>query len=99
MKLYNPKNCFFIHHLRQPLRNLKYGKIDVERRLLVFNGKDKVSRLEQSKFNLEAYVDMLCMSQGCERVQSKDEADVILTVEKTEGDKNVSLLDNNFFIE
>lgn len=42
---------------------------------------------------------MLCMSQGCESVQSKDEADVILTVEKTEGDKNVSLLDNNFFIE
>lgn len=99
VKLYNPKNCFFIHHLRQPLRNLIYGKIDVERRLLVFNGKDKVSRLEQSRFNLEAYVDMLCMSQGCERVQNKENANVILTVEKTEGDKNVSLLDNNFFIE
>lgn len=99
VKLYNPKNCFFSHYLRSQLDYMNYGFIDVDKRLLIFGGKSRIEDLYSSKFNLKVYVDLLCLTQGAKKVSNKEEADVILSVDKREEENSVSLLDNNFFVE
>lgn len=99
VKLYNPKNCFFSHYLRSQLDYMNYGFIDVDKRLLIFGGKNRIEDLYSSKFNLKVYVDLLCLAQGAEKVSNKEEAEIILSVDKREEENSVSLLDNNFFVE
>ena len=99
VKLYNPKNCFFSHYLRSQLDYMNYGFIDVDKRLLVFGGKKRIEDLYSSKFNLKVYVDLLCLAQGAEKVSNKEDAEIILSVDKREEENSVSLLDNNFFVE
>ena len=99
VKLYNPKNCFFSHYLRSQLDYMNYGFIDVDKRLLIFGGKNRIEDLYSSKFNLKVYVDLLCLAQGATMVSNREEAEIILSVDKREEKNSVSLLDNNFFVE
>lgn len=99
VKLYNPKNCFFSHYLRSQLDYMNYGFIDVDKRLLIFGGKNRIEDLYSSKFNLKVYVDLLCLAQGAKKVSNKEDAEIILSVDKREEENSVSLLDNNFFVE
>ena len=101
VKLYNKKNCFFSHHLKGVGRAMNYGYIDVKRRILIFNGSqdEGTGKKKESQFTLQTYLEALLIGQGCILVNNKEEAEVILTLEKAKEVKEVSLLDNNFFME
>lgn len=104
VKLYDPKNCFFTHYLKGNCRFYEYGHIDIANRCLVFLGKE-ASEYYSSKahttsaFNASAYIVALLQSQDTTLVGTKEDADVILTMEKSTDEKAISLLDNNFFME
>ena len=38
VKLYDPKNCFFTHYLTGKYRTMNYGWIDIQNRVLIFDG-------------------------------------------------------------
>lgn len=107
VKLYDPKNCFFTHALTQNTRNLFYGYVDVQNRYVRFVGQpnegrwDRRPNIESSDalFSLQDYLDSVLNGQGVERVQTRDEADVVLTMGKGLSDNGVSLVDSNFFLE
>ena len=103
VKLYDAKNCFFNHYLKGKQRCLEYGYIDIKNHCLVFIGKEGVkysnNQYYKSSFSLGKYLDALFVSQNTELVENKEDADIILTMEKSTDDKAISLLDNNFFME
>lgn len=104
VKLYDPKNCFFTHYLKGNCRSYEYGYIDITDRCLVFLGKEAAGYYSSkehitSAFNAAAYIHSLLQSQYTMLVNNKEDADVILTMEKSTDEKAISLLDNNFFME
>ena len=52
-----------------------------------------------SKFSLGEYIDRLLYSQNCECVKTREEADVVLVMEKPMEENEISLIDNNFFMD
>lgn len=104
VKLYDPKNCFFTHYLKGNCRFYEYGYLDITNRCLVFLGKE-AARYYSSKayttsaFSVYAYISALLQSQYVTLTTTKEDADVILTMEKSTDEKAISLLDNNFFME
>lgn len=105
VKLYDAKNCFFNHNLKGDTRTLEYGYIDIERRCLVLLGKParngyySANAYQTSSYTLYDYIGDLLAANHVTGTLDKDEADVILTMEKSSDEKAVSLLDNNFFME
>lgn len=102
IKLYNPKNCFFSHFLKGTENKLNYGYIDLENRVLIFKGTTEHCDLTESlvnKFNLKYYLEELLSSQNCSIAETKNEADIILTMEKSLDEKSISLIDNNFYLD
>ena len=103
VKLYDPKNCFFTHYLKGDTKTMEYGFIDVKSRSLVFVGKESKfyndNKFYASKFSVQSYINSLLYSQKARISKSKEDADVILTMEKSEDDNAISLLDENFFME
>lgn len=108
VKLYNPANCFYSTHLRSDCRNMAFGYVDVENRTLVFDGipledaPGEWYRLEEHKvgrMNIQRYLELLFEAQNCEIVSSEEEADVVLVVEKPMADHEISLIDNNYFMD
>lgn len=107
VKHYDPANCFFVHRLTQNADSLFYGYVDVENRCLRFIGKPNgsswaakpVFEQMESMFSLQDYLDFLFEAQGVQLVESEEEADLVLTMEKGMSDKGVSLVENNFFLE
>lgn len=103
VRLYDPANCFFSHNLQSDNSSINYGYIDVQRRLLVFDGKQRdgysFEKLKRSCFSLKEYIKMLIESQGAKVVKDKEKADFILSIEKVEAENNLSLIDENFFME
>ena len=105
IKLYDPKNCFFTHYLTGKYGRINYGYIDVQRRVIVFDGQED-NRLgyyntaeHSSGFSLRSYLNLLFASQGAEEVSAPEEADMILVMGKPAGEKECSLIDRNFFLE
>ena len=49
--------------------------------------------------NIMNYIDMLINSQEAEIVENKDEADIILKLDKAHDDNEISLIDSNYFSE
>jgi len=107
VKLYDPKNCFFTHTLTQNTRNLFYGYVDVQNRYVRFVGQpnpgswDGCPEIESidALFSLQDYLDSVLDGQDVERVKSRDEADVVLTMGEGLSENSVSLVDSNFFLE
>lgn len=101
VKLYDPKNCFFTHFLKSDFSGINYGYIDGERRCLVFIGKEGMcydtSKLNVPTFSLANYLSALLINYNV--VDSKEDADLMLTMEKSDQDNSISLLDNNFFFD
>lgn len=106
-KLYAEANCFFKHKLRQKCATVNYGYIDVQNRSLVFDGAPQnwnynwyagIDHLH-GLLTLERYINLLLAAQDavlCDRVE---EADVVLVMGKANAEKEVSLIDANFFME
>lgn len=106
VKLYNPKNCFFTHYLTSNNTVMNYGYLDIENRYIVFDGtatnnyswysfKDRYNQL----LNLDRYINMLLSTQNVTIVTNPEEADINLIMAKPNTDKDISLIDNNFFMD
>ena len=52
-----------------------------------------------STFSLRNYLDILFAAQGTEVTENPEEADVILVMGKPANEKELSLIDHNFFME
>ena len=103
IKLYSPENCFFKHYLTTKNNNMTYGVINVEDRTVTFMGVpiDRVTQpsiMECSRFSINSYLMSLISSQNAEIVSNREEADVVLVMEKAAEKNEISLIDNNFFI-
>ena len=102
--LYDPKNCFFTHYLTGKYRTINYGYVDLQHRVIVFDGVrnkgggyyDTYAR--NNAFNVNKYLNVLFKGQWATRVDTREEADVVLVMGKPTDDKEVSLIDNNFFM-
>ena len=107
VKLYNPKNCFFTHYLTSDTQYMNYGFVNVYEGYLMFNGastrRDIVngtsSIMTQTCFTLDIFLNILLHSQNVTIVDKAEEADNILIMAKPQSDKEVSLIDNNFFMD
>lgn len=110
IKLYSSENCFFFHRLTSKSKNLNYGYLDIKNRCLLFLGQDTssarlpyytASTMEKLKttFTLESYIEALVVSQNIQIVDTEADADVVLVMGKPENDREVSLMDNNYFFD
>lgn len=102
IKLYDPKNCFFSHDLTTAAtRNIAYGFLDVKKRIVIFLGEvDSYLSAEEykgSEFGLKAYLEILFRGQEAQIVSNKEDADIVLSVEKEEG--AICLADKNFYLD
>lgn len=105
--LYREANCFFKHNLRQKCATVNYGYIDVQNRCLIFDGApggwsvDWYGGVEhrRGKLSLARYLELLLKSQDAVLCDSEEEADVVLVMGKPENEKEVSIIDANFFME
>ena len=104
VNLYNPKNCFFTHYLTSDNVTMYYGYVDIKNRAIVTRCKpDTDTYLNKMPiipgFSLETYLNMLFAEQGSTIVSDKEDADVILVMGKPSAENEVSLIDNNFFMD
>lgn len=113
VKLYNPKNCFFSHNIKSNAIGMTYAIIDVEKRVLVYLGKsskhsENVPSTESvlkeiysiySDFSVAEYLKLLSKTQNVEFVENKEDTDIVLSLDKTKDENNISLIDENFFLE
>ena len=109
VELYSPANSFFTHKIYQKTRQLYYGYADIKNRFVRFVGKPDANyshyimrtAVDESGnyLSLQTYLDILCRSQNVVPADSREEADVVLTVTKSAEDKGISLLDANFFLD
>ncbi len=105
--LYSEANCFFKHNLRQPCATINYGYIDVKNRCLIFDGAPQGWHSDwyagvghrQSALSLARYLERLMEAQGAEFCDAEEDAEVILVMGKPETEKEVSLIDTNFFMD
>lgn len=105
-KLYNKANAYFAHELRSQQVKIDYGFINVPHRYIKFIGKDNGTSFrddyssyhDEVPYSLNDYLNDLLEAQGCERV-SRDQAEVILRLDKPQSDNEYSLLDNNYFVD
>ena len=105
VQLYDPANCFFVHYLKSKCRFMNYGYVDVTNRAIVFDGTTGDSRDYYStkkrtdNFSLSEYLKLLFEAQKAQRVPTREEADAVLVVAKPSAENELSLIDNNFFME
>ena len=107
VELYDPKNCFFTHYLTGRYRAINYGYVDVQNRCIVFDGVQCStggndyyrSFTRNNAFSVEKYLTVLFKGQWATKVDTREEADVVLVMGKPADDKEVSLIDNNFFMD
>ena len=105
--LYSEANCFFKHNLRQQCQTVNYGYIDVRNRCLIFDGApqawdyDWYAGVEhrRGKLSLARYLVLLLEAQGATVCSAEEDADVVLVMGKPETEKEVSIVDANFFMD
>lgn len=102
VKLYDAKNCFFSHDLKTNHTCINYGYIDIQNRCLVFIGKPGTTYgnvNNYSKYNLWLYLTELFKAQNVTIVDTKDDTDYTLIMAKPNDETEISLVDNNFFLD
>lgn len=105
VKLYNPKNCFFSHSLTTKSDILGYGFIDIKNRCITVSAKPDMDvyqssmHIQKNLFSLNTYVNILLSSQDCDIVTSREDADFVIVLDKPMNDNEISLIDNNFFMD
>ena len=104
VKLYDPKNCFFTHYLTGKYKCINYGYVDVQNRVIVFDGVENAhgyydTMIRNNLFSLYDYLEMLFKAQNVIKADSADDADLILVMGKQSNDNEISLIDNNFFMQ
>lgn len=105
VKLYNPKNCFFSHNITTKSDILGYGFIDIKNRCITVSAKPGMDvyqssmHIQKNLFSLNTYVNILLSSQDCDIVTSREDADFVIVLDKPMSDNEISLIDNNFFMD
>ena len=104
VKLYNPKNCFFTHNITSKTKCIDYGYIDVKNRCITVIAKPSAGTYNYSKrtdpvLSIKEYLNTLLDGQGCEIVDKREDADYVLIMTKPNKDNEISLIDNNFFMD
>lgn len=105
-EFFKEANCFFSHHLRQDCATVNYGYIDVPNRCIVFDGapegwhSDWYAGVDhrQGAFSLGRYLELLLEAQHAS-LCDVEEADVVLVMGKARSEKELSLVDANFFMD
>ncbi len=106
VKHYSHENCFFTHEIHQDCRRLYYGYIDLEKGIVRFIGKPNFEgyystfKLEDPDqcFSVQEYLQLLIEGQGAVLVP-REEAEVVLTMEKSSDPNAICLADENFFLD
>ena len=101
-------HCFFaaeeLTFLTGKARTLQYGFVDAANRCLVFEGSRQdgawYGRCQNpySAFSLKAYLDMLFEIRQVRVMDDPEAADLILVMGKPSSDREISLIDKNFFL-
>ena len=106
VKLYDPANCLIHHDITNPCTEIVYGALDIEGRTLRYFGIDQEQFQEAERligrradYSLHEYLTSLLEAQGCTITDSREDADVVLTLAKPMSEQEVSLIDNNFFYD
>ena len=107
VRLYDPANCFFTHEIRQNCKGLYYGYLDVKNRYVRFIGKPNQFGYYSGELDtdpdrnlyVQEYLDLLIAGQEAEWCDNPDEAEVLLTVDKSDKTGAISLIDQNFFLD
>ena len=114
VELYSPKNCIDARDLNvYDTSDINLGTIDVLNRTVImeYSGgleqyKARCGKLAEYEklfgeqpVSLKDYVEAVLKAQNVTLVDSKEEADVILTTEKSTDEKAISLIDSNFFLD
>ena len=109
VRLYDPKNCFVSRDITNSCRTISIGALDTRDRTLYFEGieiGDYAKPIDQDKlglntpaFSLKEYLDILIEAQGGRYTDDPEKADVVLTLTKPANEKEVSLIDSNYFFE
>ena len=105
-KLYNGKNVIWSHHLSSEKKTINYGTIDLQKKELILcaNTDDREFRFGEGTenipgFNLRVFIESYIQAVNGEITYNKEEADIVLTPYKTERENEISILDNNFFLD
>lgn len=110
VKLDNASNCFYTHYLTGNYKTISYGFINVPDKYLFFIG-DTINAydtydIESSKwsdinymYHINDYLSTLIITQNATIVDTEEEADYVLIMDKPLSDKEISLIDNNFFFD
>lgn len=105
VKLYNNQSLLFRHDLMDNKDLMNYSIINIENGYIKLLGEDyqdyrfKASVPEFPTYTLQTYVDDLIKAQNAIIVESPEEADVVLRLDKAQNDKEISLLDANLFMD
>ena len=97
MKLHDIKNEFFHHELNTNEMGLKYAYIDIENKCLRLVMQNKEDCLKG--FSVKELIEILLQAQESVLVDNKDEAEVILALDRVDDERCISLLDENYFFE
>lgn len=108
VKLYNPENCFFKHFLTTKCTQMFYGIVDLEKRTVTFLGDLDMSTshagslLKRDAINglpIKEYLEMFLSEHSAKIVKDREQADVVIVMEKPVEKNEISLIDNNFFMD
>ena len=109
VKLYNPKNCFFVSDLNAKVGGEIYGIVNPSERTLELcceeynpykdNCSYSMAESHKVRFSLREYIEMLVKEQGAQLVVNRAEADMVLKIQKSESDSENSLTDVNFWLD
>lgn len=102
VKLYNPKNSIFTTDLHISNATIQFGVLDVPNRIyrtgvMPIHGVYSENIKEYKGISVEDYLNLMFMVQKAELVTDKEEADVVLSMDKQDG--CISILDNNYFLD
>ena len=97
LKIYQPENVIFRDDMTGEGRHMDYAYIDCGGCYvrIVRGAKMPVTH---TAFTLETYLDMLFTTQDATRVDTREEAEVVLSVGRTEDEEAICLIDEGFFL-
>lgn len=95
--IYQAENLIFRDDMTGAGRSMTYALVDVK------NGAVRIQRgakypFVRTSFPLGAYIDLLIEAQGATRVAAPDQADVVLSVGRTDKEDAICLIDEGFFL-
>ena len=97
-EIYSSENVLFHDDMTGQGNSMDYAMIDVPGHFVrIMRGMSLPFR--HNGFTLELYVNLLLRSQGCTLVESKEDAEIVLAIGRSEDKEAISLIDNAFFIE